>query len=53
MRLPLAEKVFKKMGFSVNADDVQKVCECTTGAIERVLCVVRDRVRQLQHLGAF
>lgn len=47
----LNQKVFKKMGFSVNADDVQKVCECTTGAIERVLCVVRDRVNQILDNG--
>jgi len=43
----LNQKVFKKMGFTVSAEETQRVCECSPGAIEQVLLTLRDRVNEI------
>jgi len=40
----LNQKVFKKMGFHIAADELETVCNCGPGAIERVLRTVKEKV---------
>lgn len=48
----LNQKVFKKMNFSVTAEQINSVCECAPGSIEKVLNTVRDRINQILDGGS-
>lgn len=40
----LCRKVFHKLGLSVSEEEIRKVVVNTPGAIEPILCAVRDKV---------
>lgn len=39
----LNQKVFKKLGFIIAKSEIEAVCNCEMGAVERVLKLVRVR----------
>jgi len=47
----LNQKVFKKMGFTISADQIKTVCECESGSIETVLSTLHSKVQSIQANG--
>lgn len=47
----LNQKVFKKLGLTVSADDIKGVCECVPGVIERVLANMRRKIIAITENG--
>ena len=47
----LNEKVFKKLGFVINRNDIESVIGCQPGAIERVLYMVYSKIIALQNVA--
>lgn len=47
----LNQKVLKKMGFTITADQIKAVCECEAGAIENVLSTLHSKVQSIQANG--
>eukprot|EP00658_Telonema_sp_P-2_P000855 TRINITY_DN10313_c0_g1_i1.p1 TRINITY_DN10313_c0_g1~~TRINITY_DN10313_c0_g1_i1.p1 ORF type:complete len:304 (+),score=71.05 TRINITY_DN10313_c0_g1_i1:227-1138(+) len=47
----LNQKVFKKMGFQIHQDDIKGICDCTPGAIERVLTILHSKVTGILQNG--
>ena len=41
----LAEKVFKKLGLQYGKDDLEGVCQCRPGVVERVLNQLQSQAR--------
>lgn len=47
----LNQKVFKKMGFTIAAEEIKSVCDCGAGSIEQVLITVKHKVDEIVASG--
>lgn len=47
----LNQKVFKKMGFQISKGDMEGVCGCTPGVVERVLRLLQLQISKIKEAG--
>merc|ERR1712167_69558 len=47
----LNQKVFKKLGFQVSKPDVEGVCGCSAGVVERVLHALHLQINKIKETG--
>lgn len=48
----LNQKVFKKMGMQVSRAEVEGVCNCSAGVVERVISTLRQQIAKIKEQGA-
>jgi len=48
----LNQKVFRKMGFQVSKSDLEGVCNCAPGVVERVLRNLHNQIEKIQEVGS-
>jgi len=49
----LNQKVFKKMGFQIGKHDIEGVCACAPGVVERVLRTLQHQILIIKETGSF